>query len=72
MKLFISVKSGKRTTRVQKIDDTHFVVDVTARPERGRANDAVLKALAEHLDIPVSRISIISGHTAKKKIAKIL
>ena len=41
--------------------DGKVKVYVTAAPERGRANKAVVEALARNLDIPKGAVSIISG-----------
>jgi len=42
---------------------------VTAPPVEGRANEACLRLLAKTLDLPVSRLHIVSGqHTRLKTI----
>jgi uncharacterized protein YggU (UPF0235/DUF167 family) len=41
---------------------------VSAPPERGRANDAVLDLLAEKLELPRRSLSIVSGHGAREKV----
>ena len=71
MKLFIKVKTGKRATKVTKISDTQYLVEVTARPEKGKANGAVVRALAEHLGVAVSRLSISAGTTGQTKIIEV-
>jgi uncharacterized protein len=43
-------------------------VRVQAAPKRGRANDAVLRLLAEALSLPRHRISLVSGHGGRDKI----
>jgi len=43
-------------------------VRVSAAPERGRANDAVLDLLAEKLELPRRSLSILSGQTAREKV----
>jgi hypothetical protein len=43
-------------------------VAVTAPPEDGRANDAVLEALREALELPRGRIELLSGHTNRNKV----
>lgn len=43
-------------------------VAVTAPPEDGRANDAVLEVLREALDLPRGRLELLSGHTARNKV----
>jgi hypothetical protein len=42
-------------------------VAVTAVPEKGKANSAIIKVLAKQLGIPKSKISLISGETSKQK-----
>lgn len=44
---------------------------VTAPPEDGKANRALIALLAKALRIAKTRISIISGETARKKILRI-
>ena len=46
-------------------------VRVTAPPERGRANDAVLKLLSDTLALPVTSISLVSGHGGRDKIVEL-
>jgi uncharacterized protein len=44
---------------------------VTAVPEDGKANKALVQLLAKWLKTPKSSISILSGETARKKILRI-
>ena len=37
-------------------------------PEDGRANEAVLDLLARTLDLPRSRLALVSGHSSREKI----
>jgi uncharacterized protein YggU (UPF0235/DUF167 family) len=46
-------------------------VRVTAPPERGLANDAVLKLLSDTLALPVASISLVSGHGGRDKIVEL-
>lgn len=43
-------------------------VRVAEPPEGGRANDAVLRLLAETLHVPRARIALVSGHSGRDKI----
>ena len=72
MRFFVKVKPSAKTTKFKKIDDTHFTVAVSARPEKGKANEAICRALAEYLKIPHWKIGIRSGHTSREKIIEIL
>lgn len=44
---------------------------VTAVPEDGKANKALVQLLAKRLGVPKSSVSFISGETARKKILRI-
>lgn len=72
MKLNISAKPNSREVKVEKIDESEFVVCVKEPPVQGRANRAVIDALAEYFGISKGRIKIISGWTSRNKIIEIL
>jgi uncharacterized protein (TIGR00251 family) len=46
-------------------------VRVTAPPEGGRANDAVLRLLAEVLAVPRNALTLVSGHGGRDKIVEL-
>ena len=46
-------------------------IQVTAAPERGKANDAVIEVLAAALGVPRSRVRIIGGETSPMKTVEI-
>jgi uncharacterized protein YggU (UPF0235/DUF167 family) len=46
-------------------------VRVTAPPERGRANAAVLDLLAGALGLPRASVSLVSGHGGRDKIVEL-
>jgi uncharacterized protein len=71
MKIFVRVKPGSKKESVEKTDETHFTVRVKEPPRDGRANRATIKALGEFLDIPPSRLMVVSGATAREKIIQI-
>jgi uncharacterized protein (TIGR00251 family) len=43
-------------------------VRVSAAPEDGKANAAVIKTLARSLGIPKSAIEIVRGHSSRQKV----
>ena len=47
-------------------------VRVTAPPEHGRANEAVLRLVADTLAVPRSAVTIVSGHGARDKIVELI
>ena len=46
-------------------------VRVAAPPEGGRANDAVVRLLAETLSLPRESVTLVSGHGARDKIVEL-
>ena len=46
-------------------------VRVAAAPEHGRANDAVLRLLADALSVPRESLTIVSGHSGRDKIVEL-
>lgn len=71
-KIFVSAKTKAKKVGVTRVDDTHFIVAVKEAPEKGKANSAIIKTLADFLGVPQSRLSLVSGHTGKKKVFSII
>ena len=51
--------------------DRTLKVQVTAIPEKGKANKALIALLSKHWKIPKSSIKIIRGETSRTKILKV-
>ena len=71
MKIFVKVKPKAREEKVMKLSDTNFKVWVKEPSEKGKANRAVLRVLADYFNINQSNVKIISGSTSKLKIIEI-
>jgi len=71
MKIFVKVKPAAKEEIVEKIDDTNFKVQVKEPPVKGRANAALIKALAEYFGIAQSNVRIVSGFTSRLKTIEI-
>lgn len=71
MKLFVHAKPKSKEERVEQIDDTHFIVRVKEAPEGGKANEAVIRVLARHLDVAQSRLSLVRGSSGKQKVLEL-
>lgn len=64
----IKVHAGEKKNKlVQKAPDT-FELWVKAPAEQGRANEAVRALLAQHLNLPENKLSLIKGATSPAKI----
>jgi uncharacterized protein (TIGR00251 family) len=46
-------------------------VRVSAAPERGRANDAVLELIADTLRVPRASVALVSGAGSRNKIVEL-
>jgi len=67
MKFWVNVKAGARKEEVIK-EGEEYKIYVMEIPEKGRANDAVLKALSRYLEVGLFRLRLVSGSTAKRKL----
>jgi uncharacterized protein (TIGR00251 family) len=50
---------------------SHLKARVTAVPEQGKANKALVALLSKSLKVPKSTITIVSGETSRQKIIRI-
>jgi uncharacterized protein (TIGR00251 family) len=64
----LRVSPGARRTEIVGRHGDGWKVRVSAAPERGRANEAVLDLLAERLELPRRQLSIVSGYAAREKV----
>lgn len=72
MRFSIKVKAGAKVEKIEKNPLGGYSVWVRERPTEGRADEAVIEALAEHFGVAKSAVSIVSGHTTKNKIVELL
>ncbi len=72
MKIFVTAKPNNKHPKVTKLSDNHYIVAVKEPPKDGKANTAIIKALADHLNIPKSTICIKSGQKAKTKLLEVM
>ncbi len=66
----VTPKAGKN--QVKKITENEYKVWLTATPEKGKANKALIKLLAEYFGVSKSNVRILVGQTARIKIVDVL
>lgn len=83
MKILIKAKTNTKVEKVEEVKPLSGVTDpkgagipiykvsVKAAPTDGKANEAIIRALAKHFGIRPSDVRIVSGHTTSKKIVEI-
>lgn len=72
MKITVRVKPNARVERVEKLDEHRYTVSVKAPPVEGRANEAVIAALAAHFGIAKRRIRLVSGRVGRQKVFEVV
>ena len=71
MKIYVHVFANARRAGVEPLEGGGLRVAVTAAPHKGQANRAVIEALAEYFRVPRSRVRILLGRTARRKVVEI-
>jgi uncharacterized protein (TIGR00251 family) len=65
--LSVRAQPGARRNAIVGVQGGALKVAVTAPPDKGRANDALVEVLAEALGLKRSHIELISGQTNRHK-----
>lgn len=71
IKIYITVKTNAKEEHVEQISEKEYKVSVKATPIQGKANIAVVNALAEYFKVTKAEVSITGGYFGKKKIVEI-
>lgn len=58
-------------TRKLPSGEEQLMVYVTVVAEDGKANEAMLRLLAKHLDVAPSRLMIVKGQTNRNKLVRV-
>jgi uncharacterized protein len=67
----ITLAPGAARTQIVGRHGEGWKARVAARPERGRANAALVQLLAEALGVPRGHVSVVAGHTARRKVVEV-
>jgi hypothetical protein len=63
----VRAHAGARQNGIVGEHDGMLRVDVTAAPDKGKANKAIVAILSEALAVPKSAIELVSGATSPRK-----
>ncbi len=68
MKINVRVTTRARENKITKDGADSLRVYTTIVPADGKANDAVIKMLASHFDVPKTSIKLVRGATCRDKV----
>jgi hypothetical protein len=71
MKIRVRVKHGSKTEELGR-EGGSFILKIKEPAREGRANQAVIKLLAEHFSVPKSQVSILSGFRSRNKVIEVM
>ncbi|MEI7903900.1 MAG: DUF167 domain-containing protein [Candidatus Firestonebacteria bacterium] len=71
MRIEVSAKPNSGRTKVEKTGENEYKVWVAKPPHENQANEAVIKALSDHLHVPKSGIKLIRGGKGRQKTFEI-
>ena len=69
--LNIKVTPRSSSQKIIEIDKHHYRVKLVSPPEKGKANQELIKLLADHFNVSPWLVSIVNGHTSAQKLVKI-
>ncbi|MCB1164737.1 MAG: DUF167 domain-containing protein [Leptospiraceae bacterium] len=70
--LRVTVKPNSRSVGVEELSEDQWVVRVREPATEGKANRAVVLAVARHLGVPPSSVTIHRGEKGKEKLLRII
>jgi uncharacterized protein YggU (UPF0235/DUF167 family) len=82
MKIIVKAKTKAKINKVERVEQSSmdfslgkdkaelliYKVSVKAAPVAGKANEAIIKALAEYFDIAPARVILVSGQSSLRKV----
>jgi len=71
MKINVKVITRSSQSKVEVLPDGGLKVWLKAAPKEGKANQELIKTLADYYQVSKNQIRIINGLTSKNKIIKI-
>jgi uncharacterized protein (TIGR00251 family) len=70
-RLRLRVSAGAARTELAGRHGEAWKVRVTAAPEKGRANDAVIELLAARLGLARTQVALVGGHGSRDKLVEL-
>jgi len=70
-RISVTVQPDSKSIAITKLNEREYRAAVREPARDGKANLAVIELMARYFAIPKSRITIIRGHTSRRKIIEL-
>lgn len=70
-RLQLHVQPGAKKTEVAGLHGDCLKIRLAAQPVEGKANECLLRALANWFGVPLRQVSLKSGETSRRKVVEI-
>ncbi len=71
MRLAVQVVPGAKRSAVVGMHGDAVKIRLQAQPVEGKANEALIRLIADALGLPKTAVQVSHGHTAKRKLVEI-
>lgn len=71
MKIFVRVKPNAKQEKIEKAGERDFLIWVKEKPQEGKANQAVIRVLAEYFGVLKSEVILLKGQTSREKVFEV-
>ena len=71
VRMFVQITPNARKSEVIGVLEDVLKIKLQAQPIEGKANEALVRFLADMLDVPKSAVTITHGHTGRRKTIEI-
>jgi len=71
VRLAVQITPNARKNEVLGVHDGALKIKLQAQPIEGKANEALLRFIADRLGLPLRAIAIVRGHQSRSKLLEI-
>jgi uncharacterized protein (TIGR00251 family) len=68
VRMNVKITPGSSRTRILGLHGDCLKIAVSAAPEKGKANQALIEFLSEIIGLPRQKITVLSGQTSPRKV----
>ncbi len=72
VRISVQITPNAKKSEVTGVLDDALKIRLQAQPIEGKANEALIRFLADMLAVPKSAVSITHGHTNKRKMIEVV